>query len=74
MTSDLLSQSGADELLSQNQAAAILQCSVRTIRRLRSVGAIDDIVYGPTMVRIPLASVEDFKRRGGLHGVLRGGR
>jgi excisionase family DNA binding protein len=74
MTYELASQHEFDELLSQDQAAAMLKCSVRTIRRLRSVGALADIVMGPSLVRIPLASIEDFKQHGGLHGVLRGGR
>lgn len=53
-------------LLTADEAADLLRCSVRTLRRLRSRGAIADVWVSENAVRIPRQSVEDFKRLGGL--------
>jgi len=56
----------AGEMLTADETAAALGCSVRQVRRLRRVGALTDVWIGANGLRIPRQSVEDFVRLGGV--------
>ena len=53
-------------LLTPDEAAALLRCSVRTLRRLRKRGELADVWITPHSVRIPQDAAEEFIRRGGV--------
>jgi excisionase family DNA binding protein len=55
-----------ETLLTPAEAAAVLRCSVRTLRRLRRRGALTDVWVARRRVRISRAAIDDFIERGGV--------